>query len=131
MRKIQKEEALKRMKKLNLLGEVRNHFRIYEKVFLSEKGIIWELDEMETKMVREWENNTGNLVYHVIKTNMEFGLCYSFLYVSKHTEKWQMDNEDLGNGYPFVYVKNMDCDCFSEYGSIGIAPIWGGLIRTA
>lgn len=40
-------------------------------------------------MVREWEKETGNMVYHVIKDNTEIGLLYTFLYVSDDTEDWE------------------------------------------
>ena len=29
------------------------------------------------------------VVFHVIKNQMEFGLCYSILYVSTYKEEWE------------------------------------------
>ena len=88
-------------------------------------------EKKEEKMVKEWEKETGNMVYHVIQNRMEFGLCYSFLYVSIYSEEWEMDNEGLKEGVPIVYVKNVDDEDCSEYGSIGIMPLAGGVLRTA
>ena len=134
-------ESLLRMKKLNILDEVVKVFAKEGKVLKSENlcvgnrenriPILYDLDEAEEKLIREWEENSGNMVYHVIKNRMVFGLCYSLMYVSKHTEEWEMDNEDLETGYPLVYVLNADDDMCSEYGSIGIKPMVGGVLRTA
>lgn len=130
LRTAQKTEALLRMKKLKFIDDVIKYFVNENKLYLSENGgILFWLDDNERKMVEEWEAETGNLVYHVIKNHMEFGLCYSFLYVSTHTEEWVSDNEYLEEGYPIAYVKNVDDDTCSEYGSIGIRPNFGGVAR--
>lgn len=134
-------EALLRMKKLNLLGGVVEQFKDCGKLLKSENfcvgnrenriPILYDLSDAETQMVRKWEEETGNMVYHVVQNRMVFGLCYSFLYVSKYTEEWEMDNEYLEEGMPLVYVKNVDDDMCSEYGSIGIKPMHGAILRTA
>lgn len=125
-------EALLRMKNLKLHENVINEFKETGKINLSENGgILYWLNDDENKMVRDWEKETGNMVYHVIKNNMEFGLCYSFLYVSPYTDEWLNDDEDLKEGYPIVYVKNVTDNTCSEYGSIGIEPNIGGLKRIA
>ena len=31
----------------------------------------------------------------------------------------------------FTYVKNVTVDWCSEYGTVGIMPLWGGVVRTA
>lgn len=129
LKQAQVTEALLRMKKLGLYGNAIKEFQESGKLNLSEKGILFWLDEEEKSMVREWEEETGHLVYHVIKNHMEWGRSYSFLYVSKNTEDWEMDNNLLVEGVPFVYVKNAD-DWGSEYGTIGIKPLFGGIIRT-
>lgn len=131
LRAAQVTEALLRMKKLNLHEEVIQEFLREGKVNRSESdmGILFWLDETEEKMVRDWEEETGNVVYHVIKKPMVFGLCYALLYVSTHTEEWELDNEDAEAGSPFVYVFNADDPDCSEYGSIGIIKRFGGLVR--
>lgn len=131
MRIKQELEAEARIKKLNLHPNAVREFIEEKKLNLSERGILFWLNDEEKQMVRTWEDETGNIVYHVIKNNMEFGLCYSFLYVSQNEEEWEDDNADLDDGYPLVYVMNVDDDFCSEYGSIGIKPFFGGIIRTA
>lgn len=130
-------EALLRMKKLDLHPNAINEFKNEGKLNKSvpaignRAGILYWLDEDEEKMVREWEKKTGNMVYHVIRNHLEFGICYSFLYVSTEPEEWEMDNEDLKEGYPLAYVKNVTDDWCSEYGSIGIRSGFGGVVRVA
>ena len=127
----QVKEAVSRMKMLKLHGNVIKDFMESGRLNLSERGILFWLNKKEQQMVDEWQKTTGNMVYHVIKNNMEFGLCYSFLYVSKHEEEWNYDREYLMEGYPFVCVVNADDVRSSEFGSIGIRPLFGGLLRTA
>lgn len=133
----QKHEALLRMKKLDIHENAIREFQKEGKLNLSEPalgnrvGVLFWLNEDEEKMVRDWEKETGHLVYHVIKNNlMDIGLCYSFLYVSKDPDVWVRDNEDMEDGIQFAYVKTVD-DYSSEYGTIGIRPGFGGVVRTA
>lgn len=130
--KAQVAEALYRMKKLQLHENVIREFNEEGKLNLSEIcGILFWLNEQEEKLVRDWEKKTGNMVYHVIKSYFEFGLCYSFLYVSTHPDEWEYDRDNLKDGYPIAYVHNDTFEFLSEYGSIVIEPQIGGLIRTA
>ena len=141
MGQAQVTEALLRMKALKLHENVINEFRENGRLNKSENlkmsgfgpilPILYWLDGEEEQMVRNWENETGNIVYHVVKNYTNLGTQYSFLYVSKYPEEWQMDNDDLKAGYPVVYVKNIDIEEFSEYGSIGIELNIGGVRRTA
>lgn len=133
----QKHEALLRMKKLDLHENAINEFKNEGKLNRSEPalsnriGVLYWLTEEEAKMVRDWEKETGHLVYHVIKNNLiDIGFCYSFLYVDKDPDVWVRDNEDMEDGIQFAYVKTPD-DYSSEYGTIGIRPAFGGVVRTA
>ena len=139
---MQKEEALKRLKKLSLLDDVIKHFKagkLYrsENLYMGRKliAILYFLNDREKEMVKEFEDKSGALVYHVIKNYTDFGTYLSFLYVSANPENWIRDNEDLetweqGSVFPFVYVRNIDNTHISEFGSIGIKPSFGGLLRT-
>ena len=83
------------------------------------------------KYVQQFEEKTGYLVYHVIKDELPFGLCYSFLYVTSFEEEWKLEREDLKHNVPIAYVKNVSDDTCSEFGRIGIKSVIGGIIRTA
>lgn len=125
----QKEEALKRMKELRIYGNAVKEFRNERKLNCSERAILFWLEEEVEQKVREWEEKTGNMAYHLIKDTFEGGDCYSFLYVSPRPSEWEGDREDLKEGYPLVYCMNME-SWGSAYGTIGIKPCMGGVLRT-
>lgn len=132
MREEQKQEALKRMKLLNLHPTVIDEFAEKDKLNLSEfGGFLYWLDELQQRAVEEFEIEYNALVYHVIHSFTEFGELLTFLYVSSYPEEWSMDVRSLQSGMPVAYVKNLSHDCCSEFGSVGIRPNIGGLIRTA
>ena len=132
MKAKQRTEALKRMELLKLHENVIDDFKEIALLNQSELGgiLYWVEGEMEKK-IREWEEKTGNLVYHVIHDYTEFGELLSLLYVSTYEDEWESDREDIQNGYALAYVMNLTDDWCSEYGSIGIRPQWGGVVRTA
>ncbi len=131
-REEQKQEALKRMKLLNFHPAVIDEFVQQDKLNLSEfGGFLYWLDESQQRAVEEFEREYNALVYHVIHSFAEFGELLTFLYVSSYPEEWDMDMHSLQSGMPIAYVKNLSQDCFSEFGSVGIRPNIGGLIRTA
>lgn len=126
----QKLEAVKRLKMLELYPTVVKDFEKSRKIYLSESdGILFCLSEDEKEMVKEWEQEQNSLVYHVIKTNTNFGLLYSLLYVSDTEDEWEMESDDVNELTPFVYVVNKTEPMFSEFGSITIMPKNGGLVR--
>ena len=130
LREQQRQEAIKRMKKLGIMEQPIKDFEEQGKVNLSEgPGLLYWLNDEEQEMVRKFEEESNGLVYHVIKTQMNFGLMYSFLYVSEHIEEWQMDMEDLGDNQTLAYVVNTAMPDCSEFGTIGIEPSIGGLKR--
>lgn len=129
-----KAEAIKRMKALDLYKPYITLFEKENKIFLSEMtGGVYEFNdntELVTK-VKEFEEEYDALVYHVIRTMTTFGELYSFLYVSKYEEEWEMDNDDISKGYALAYVWNKTDEYSSEFGSIGVQGKFGGIVRTA
>lgn len=125
-----KLEAVKRLKMLELYPTVVKDFEKSGKIYLSESdGILFCLSEDEKEMVKKWEQEQNSLVYHVVKTNTNFGLLYSLLYVSDTEDEWEMESDDVNELTPFVYVVNKTEPMFSEFGSITIMPKNGGLVR--
>ncbi len=123
-------EAETRMKMLSMNGNVIREFKS-GKLNLSENGgILYWLDDEEMAKVQVFEKQHECIVYHVIKNNMEFGLCYSYLFVSKHKKEWPTDRKGLVVGEQLVYVYNKDEPMFIEFGYIGVKPSIGGLRRT-
>lgn len=131
---IKKEEAIKRMKMLDLYKPYIMSFEKRNEIFLSEMtGGVYEFhnDAELIAKVKEFEEEYNALVYHVIHTFTEFGELYSFLYVSDHKDEWVCDNDDLKDGYAYAYVWNKTDEWCSEIGSIGVRGKFGGIIRVA
>ena len=132
----QKEIAINCMRKLN----------IYEPYIIAfkKKGIltmferfggyyIKEYNEPELlNKIKEFEAETGSLVYAVTHEIFQFGECYSFLCVSKYEEDWECILETgTGGAYVFAYVWNKDVEEYSEYGTIVVTSFCGCISRTA
>ena len=131
---IKKAEAINRMKALDLYTDYIKAFKDNGEIFMSEMtGGVYEF-EANTELcnkVKEFEAEHNALVYHVIHTLTQFGELYNFLYVSDYDEEWEMDNADIADGYALAYVWNKDDEWCSEFGSIGVKGLFGGIIRTA
>ncbi len=125
------EEAVRRMKVLKLHQNPIKEFEEEQKLNRSDKGILFWLDEDEEKMVRDWENQYGYVVYHVIHSFSNLGETYELLYVAPYMEDWEYDNENLLEGYTIAHVINKSMPDCSESGTIGVKNFAGGLIRTA
>lgn len=130
--KEKKIEALERMAMLDLYPNIVKEFKKDGIVNMSEHGgmLYWLTDEQKA-FVEEFEEKYNALVYHVIHNYTDIGEMFSLLYVSDEKEEWEYDRNDLKQGYACAYVKNLDDDMCSEFGSIGIKPQFGGLTRTA
>lgn len=130
-REVMKEEALKRMKKLELHYNAIRDFSKKNSVLNKSEGYgaLYWLTEEEKAMVEEVEKEYNIMVYHVIHYNAEFGECYCMLYVSSYEEDWQADNELLEDNIVYAYVYNKDNEDFSEFGTIAIQKSFGGLVR--
>ena len=132
-----KTEAIKRMRILGLFEPCIRAFDKRDEVQFSEvTGGLYEFsaDEELTREVREFEREYDALVYHVIHSFMSFGPndtmeMYSFLYVSDQKDEWSYENADIKDSYVFVYVWNKTAPYCSEFGTIRVAPRFGGLIR--
>lgn len=135
-----KEEAIRRMKMLHLLDNVIEEFEEKGIVELSEymgaafpAVLYWTSNDTYPGLdekIREFEEEYNALVYHVQLSHLTFGDCYSFFYVSDDEEEWEADRRLLEDGCPIVYVWNATDEWCSEFGSIGIRPVMGGVERT-
>jgi hypothetical protein len=126
-----KAEAIKRMKVLNIFPQTIQQFKRSNLVSYSEPpmGANYWLDDEQVKLVKEFEEKHNALVYFVIRSYAEFGKLDSFLYVSDHEEEWELDHEDIADGYALAYVYNYDIPEYSEFGSIAVQNRFGGLVR--
>ncbi|MDD4815521.1 MAG: hypothetical protein PHQ62_00050 [Clostridia bacterium] len=130
-KELQKNEAIERMKMLEIYPATIREFERDNIINKSEHGgILYWLDENEQEMVKKFEEKHNAVVYHVIHNYTGFGELYSLLYVSENETEWGYDRDDLRHNVALVYVKNIEDDFCSEFGSIGIKKQFGGLART-
>lgn len=155
------KEAVIRMERLGLCDVSRSDEKTIIKMFVDEGllfisrpgmgnriGVLSPINEAEQKLVDEFENQYGALVYHAIRNEFEMGVCYTFLYVSKDEEEWEKDRNDLegidpsifiGRAYIRAYAVNVgyvaenvsDLNGVGEFILVGIENGSGGLIRKA
>ena len=134
-REIKKAEAIKRMKEFGLFAPCIKALKRDEVQLSEPTGGLYEFssDKELTTKVQEFEKENNALVYHVIHTPVmidgEVMDMYNFLYVSDYQEEWEMDQNDIKEGYTMCYVWNKNNDWFSEFGSIAVKQKFGGLIR--
>ena len=124
-----KEEAIERMKLLQLHQNVIDEFTRENKIKKSETiyWILYWLDDEEKKLVDEFQNeNEGTLVYHLIKTHtVDFGIVYDLLFITENEDEWEAQREELKDDL----VLSHTITCFPESGLIQIKRINGGLVR--
>lgn len=130
MRNTMKAEAVKCMGILNL---DKRCIKAFEKgnVWMSSGSLggLYEADDKLKNMIKDVETEHEITVYHVVE-NMVMGMhCYSMLCVCKYPEEYEMNEEDLKDGYAFSYVLNVDAPDCSEFGTICVKPTFGGLRR--
>lgn len=129
----QKEVAIECMKALDIYKPYVRKFEKDGTVTLFEGFGGYYIDESQEpellKKIREFEEETGSLVYAVTHNMFEFGECYSFLIISKYEEEWGMTLEEVKDGYAFSYVWNKTDDYCSEFGTITVKSFGGGIAR--
>lgn len=131
LRERQKAEAVKRMKKLNIMEQAIDDFVSDNKLNLSENhGMLYWLEENEQVIVNAFEKKFNSLVYHVIHEFTNIGELYCLFYVSSYEEEWKEDNENLNEGQVYAYVINKDSPDSVDIGAIGVKPMNGGVERT-
>lgn len=126
-----KAEAIKRMRFLELHPNAIKEFEDSDLINCSEfLGALYWISDKEKAIVKEFEEEYNAVVYHIIRNSTSIGEMLALLYVSDYEDEWDMDIADIIEGYPFAYVKNLDDDFCSEFGTIGVKKCNGGLVRT-
>lgn len=130
-RETKKEEAIYRMKLMDIIPDAIKQFKEDDTVMVSENpfGFLYWLNDEQKKLVSEFESEYNGLVYLANLCNTEFGQLLSLFYVSDHKGEWGMDNTDIADGYAMVYCINLDDPYSSEFGSIAFKSINGGIKR--
>lgn len=128
-----KAEAVARMKAMGIYNPIIRDFQAGRvQYYEGPWGAGYWLTDAMKEAVEKFERGGKRLVWGIIRNFLEFGECWSMLYVSDHREEWESDRAELQSGYPMAYVYNATCPDFSELGAIGVKKnIAGTLSRTA
>lgn len=127
-----KKEAIRRMK---LLGLYEGCIDIFDRenrpmMSVSPYGAFAGINEKTMAEIKAFEEEVGAKVYFVVKSAMEYGLCYSYIYVSKYKEDWWYDDEGIANNVLMTYTVNRDYEECSEFGNIAVdRTAFGSLVR--
>lgn len=127
-----KAEAIRRMKLLGLYEVCIDIFNKKDKVMMavSPHGTFSDINENTMAEIKAFEEEVGAKVYLVVKSEMEYGLCYSYIYVSKYKEDWWYDDEGIANNILMTYTVNRDYEECSEFGNIAVdRTAFGSLVR--
>ena len=128
----QKEVAIKCLKELDIYKPYIRKFEKDGTVTLFEGFGGYYIDEYQEpellKKIKEFEAETGSLVYAVTHEMFFFGECYTFLCVSKYEEEWEYTLE--AGTYAWAYVWNKTNEECSEFGTVGIKSFGGGIARS-
>ena len=130
----QQEVAIKAMRKLKIFTPYIKEFQENGRVCLFRSVFGYYIDQDNEpelyQKIKEFEQETGSLVYAVTQDGGHDEEIYSFLCVSKYEEEWGTEIDYAGN-YIIVwaYVWNKSYEPHSEFGSIGVRSAGGGVFR--
>ena len=127
-----KEEAVNRMKMLGLNYRCVQAFKAKEQNVWESCGALgglYETDEKLRNMIKDVETEHNVVVYHVVESMIYDMKVYSMLCVTPYTDEWEMEREDIKDGYVFCYALNVNQLEFSEFGSIVVRNVASGLVR--
>lgn len=119
-------EAISRLKNLDLNENVVNDFKNGKLLMSNEIGIVTNPDE-DIKDGLDYLKSLKLTPYHVLKTSTTFGIIYSFLFVSEQEDEWEY--ERATKDYVSAYCLNKTNPLFSEFGDIFFIKMNDGLIR--
>ena len=132
MKQKQKTKAIDLMKQLNIYKPYIDGFEKDDQVcFFEQFGGFWvyQEPEVEAKM-KELEKEYNCRVYAITHEFTQFGECYSFLIVSNYKHEWKTLLQSNKNQHTaFAYVWNKTDDWCSEFGSIVLKSVGGGITR--
>lgn len=127
-----KKIAIEHLKALNIYRPYIAEFRKNGTVTMFERFGGYYINEMNgytelESRIKEFERDYEAMVYAVTHEYLEFGECYTFLYVDKNDP----NNLTIDDGlyYVYAYAWNKTMDYCSEFGSVGIQSAYGGIVR--
>lgn len=132
--KTKKEKALELLKEMDIYTPYIKGFEEKDQVCFFERfGGYWvyQEPEIEAKM-KELEKQYKCVVYAITHEYTDFGELYTFLLVTNYPEEWSRLMISDGNRHTaFAYVWNKTDDWCSEFGSVSVMSLGGGITRIA
>ena len=129
-----KTKAIEIMKKMEIYQQYIEEFDKNNQITYFERGMgYWVNADSELyQRIKKIEEKYDLTVYAITHEYCEFGECYSLLYLSNRKGEWKHTVESDGKEhYAYAYVWNKTDDSCSEFGTIGIRSIFGGITRFA
>ena len=139
---LQQDETLKRLKMLQMIYRTTVIIvRGYEMkktilcsfkapyLYRSKRCILAPLGNLTafTELIKDFEIRYQAKVYHAIKIDRTLNL----LYISRYTEEWETERNQLANGTPIVYCINLDDNTKSKFQAIEIIGAYPGITKLA
>ncbi len=124
-----KEEAIRRMGWWKLHPNVVRDFKKGVLNVSEHMGALYWLEDDDKKLVDDWAKKTGNLPYHLIRSYFDDMELLTILFVEPDKSEWALNKDDSVYFTQFAYSINKTEPAFSEYGSVGLRPTFGGVIR--
>lgn len=114
----QRTEAISRMESMGIREDVRAKFEKDGTVMRCVSGRFRKLTEVEKEEIRQFEQEHDATVFLSVHMLTMYGNLDALLFVSQYEEEWEMDRQDILDGYALSYCMNRDYPDCSEMGSI-------------
>lgn len=130
-----KENAVRNLITLDCYKPYKEKFRRSGVVTMYEDCIGFYVDETQNRdvleIIKKTEEEHNGLVYAVIHNYTEFGECYTLLWQTRYEEddEWSVEKVREHGYYVWAYVYNKDFPEYSEFGTVAIMSVFGGLNR--
>ena len=128
MQEKQKDEAVMRMQQMELQEDIWLKFAEDGIVTLCENGQCYPISKELTEDIRRFEQEHEATVFLAVRMSTMLGVLDALLFVGKYEEEWELEREDLEDGYAMTYTINRDYPDCSEMGSISFSVNDDGVI---
>ena len=128
----QKEQAVKYLKQLDIYKPYIDGFDRFDKVCVFERYAgfwVYQYPDIQAK-IKTIESEHKCTVYAITHEFTQFGECYSFLIVTNYKHEWKtLVHSNKNQHSAFAYVWNKTDDWCSEFGTVAVKSLGGGITR--
>lgn len=113
-----KNEAIKRMKILQLKDEIIKEFKDTDTLYISNLGEVLEIaDDEQMQFVKDIEQTKNILVYHLIHRTTQYQDTTYYLFVDNNKRQWKAEKKDLENQFTLAL-------CYTKVKSFNEIGMW-------